>query len=226
MDNNRGRTSNTVKMQQPPPISKETQQLLKLMMEESKLTNFQQRQLSSRAKSGGSLPLRCNPTSSKEHKSLSPSKPMPKVLNGRHFSGGSGKRPKEVIDVLTENSVDQGYRPQPSRRVITEKDKAKLQNKMAFGDDLEGMVSTRNTKSTCERLDDDVLEQYDEFEECLQQIEERRNFLSEMEELGQGNKYRTMIQTEISQKIRELELIDKQRTVELEKALQDRKSIH
>ncbi len=34
------------------------------MMNESKLTNFQQRQLRERVKSGDSLPLSCNPTTS------------------------------------------------------------------------------------------------------------------------------------------------------------------
>ena len=33
----------------------------------------------------------------------------------------------------------------------------------------------------------------------LQAIEERREFLQEMEQLGQGKQYRTMIETEISQ---------------------------
>ena len=33
----------------------------------------------------------------------------------------------------------------------------------------------------------------------LQSIEERREFLREMEQLGQGKQYRTLIETEISQ---------------------------
>ena len=67
----------------------------------------------------------------------------------------------------------------------------------------------------------------------LGEIEERRQFLSEMESLGQGQQYRSQIETEISQvrvppmhalwcmltlhsyiapqKIRELEIIDRQR---------------
>lgn len=39
-----------------------------------------------------------------------------------------------------------------------------------------------------------------------------------METLGEGKKYRTIIMTEISQKIRELELIDKERSKELDLA--------
>ena len=45
----------------------------------------------------------------------------------------------------------------------------------------------------------------------LQEIRERREFLEEMEHLGQRNTYESQLSTEISQKIRELELIDKER---------------
>ena len=46
----------------------------------------------------------------------------------------------------------------------------------------------------------------------LQEIEDRRQFLEEMEALGQDKPYQSKIQTEISQRIRELELIDRDRT--------------
>ena len=39
----------------------------------------------------------------------------------------------------------------------------------------------------------------DRFEEILKEIEERREFLEEMEALGQGKNYRTKLMTEISQ---------------------------
>ena len=41
----------------------------------------------------------------------------------------------------------------------------------------------------------------------LQEIEERQSFLEEMERLGEGKKYKNKIVTEISQKLRELELL-------------------
>ena len=39
----------------------------------------------------------------------------------------------------------------------------------------------------------------DRFEEVLKEIEERREFLEEMEALGQGKNYRAKVMTEISQ---------------------------
>lgn len=49
----------------------------------------------------------------------------------------------------------------------------------------------------------------------LQEIQERKDFLGEMEQLGQRSAYQSQLSTEISQKIRELELIDKKRCLEL-----------
>ena len=46
----------------------------------------------------------------------------------------------------------------------------------------------------------------------LQEIEDRREFLEEMEALGQDKPYQSRIRAEISQRIRELELIDRDRT--------------
>ena len=39
----------------------------------------------------------------------------------------------------------------------------------------------------------------DRFDEILKEIEERKEFLEEMEALGQGKNYRTKLMTEISQ---------------------------
>ena len=47
------------------------------------------------------------------------------------------------------------------------------------------------------------------------EIEERRAFLEQMESLGQGSVYRTQIRTEISQRVRMLEVIDQKRSADL-----------
>jgi hypothetical protein len=48
------------------------------------------------------------------------------------------------------------------------------------------------------------------------EIKERSEFLAEMTALGKRKEYAAMIMTEISQKIREMEVIDKTRIKELE----------
>lgn len=51
-------------------------------------------------------------------------------------------------------------------------------------------------------------------------IEERMEFMNEMESLGQGKKYRPIIQQEIAQKLRLIETIDKKRSTEIAGRLQ------
>jgi len=103
--------------------------------------------------------------------------------------------------------------------LISEKDKRRLQNVMAYGEDGKNIEDVPRQKKPSPR--EMVQEkEVDRFDEVFQEIEERKAFLDEMEALGQGKQYRTIIATEISQKIRELELIDKERSKELNLAEQ------
>ena len=103
---------------------------------------------------------------------------------------------------------------------------------MAFGSDTEP-----HTRRPCVP-EEPAPAAVDRFDELLCEIEERREFLTEMEALGQGQQYRSKITSEISQvgvlkqtincsiitykmfcpfqKIRELELLDKERCSELQ----------
>ncbi|XP_043542715.1 UPF0193 protein EVG1 [Chiloscyllium plagiosum] len=54
------------------------------------------------------------------------------------------------------------------------------------------------------------------------EIEERRQFLEQMESFGRGKEFRAIIQTEISQKLKEMEVIDRTRNHELEMATRER----
>jgi len=198
-----------------PSFSKETQELLKLMMHESKLTNLQRRKLTNNVKNGHSLPVQTIPA--RKPINSSPSKHQsPKVMNGRHLSL-SGKRKKDAIEEIKQSEDTQPFRPLPGK-IITAKDKEQLQNKMAYGDCAPDLNKQRKQPELY------VEEAHvDEFDEILLAIEERKEFLDDMEKLGQGKKYRTIIKTEISQKINELERLDKKRTKELEEALKQQK---
>ena len=75
-------------------------------------------------------------------------------------------------------------------------EKQKLQNVMAFGSELEPVASTVVKPHP---LSDKDETEVDRFEEVMKEIEERKEFLEEMEALGQGDKYRSKLMTEISQ---------------------------
>ena len=76
------------------------------------------------------------------------------------------------------------------------KEKKKLQNVMAFGSDLEPITPT---KASHKVVDEEEEEMVDRFEEVLGEIEERKQFLDDMEALGQDKPHRARIMTEISQ---------------------------
>ncbi|XP_042324590.1 UPF0193 protein EVG1 [Sceloporus undulatus] len=190
--------------------SQETQELLKVMMQESRLTNFQQRHLVNCMKQGDSLPLRCNPTSSKEPqipKSVSPSKDFLSISP----YGRSHRRPAEICQAGDAYTREK-FRPQATRDL--EKEKERLQNIFAKGKDK----IRKKTQKQPVKVEEDVPE-LDRFDELVNEIQDRQKFLAEMEALGQGKSYHGIILTEISQKLREMEIIDKQRSAELKEAM-------
>ncbi|XP_074647672.1 UPF0193 protein EVG1 homolog [Tubulanus polymorphus] len=197
--------------------SQGTQQLLKEMMKESKLTNFQQRQLSSKMKNGETLPVQCNPTSSAQPHKRTPAKPREqKILNPRSYSGGI--RSLETIESsgAYEKPI---YRPAPKGPPMTDREKKRLGYLMAYGEDIPSPRQLRRLKQGSDENESEVKPNKDRFDELLEEIDDRRKFLSEMESVGQGPKYRPIVETEISQKIREMEVIDKKQTAELEKII-------
>lgn len=190
--------------------SAETQQLLKEMMQESKLTSLQQRRLKETMQNGDSLPLQCAPNCGQFEKqdfNLATKQASKKVLNVSLLDGG--KRTKDTIEAM--GAYDQPtYRPHPGK-CYYEKEKQKLANIMTYGKDMQKWQRQEPKPKPKEP------EEIDRFEELQNEIEERYVFLQEMESLGRGKKYKAMIQTEISQRIHEMEMIDKKRTLELEK---------
>jgi len=195
------------------PVSKETQDLLKVMMAESRLTAFQRRQLTEAAATTGSLPSKCNPTTSRN-----PEKPRPKpvqkdvVVNPKNCDRGI--RLHEDISASGCYEREQ-YRTIPCS-VRTDKDKEKFANMMAYGMDLDP-TATKARPRTPSPLPPE--EERDRFAELADEIHERKEFLDKMIALGKGKDYKTLIQTEISQRIREMEEIDVQRTRETNAAI-------
>ncbi|NP_001279734.1 UPF0193 protein EVG1 isoform X1 [Callorhinchus milii] len=190
--------------------SKETRDLIKVMMEESRLNNFQQRQLKKQMQEGGTFPVRCDPASSNCPKPP-PSPPSPSLVVD----------PMSRPHMRSEQSCRAGdayhrdkYHPRPVRDL--EKEKHRLQSIMFKGRDHPKPVPVKEKVQEKAEPPPEV----DRFEELLTEIEDRKEFLEEMETLGRGKDYRSIIQTEISQKIREMEQIDRKRTAELQQALE------
>ncbi|KAM4721699.1 UPF0193 protein EVG1 [Rhinophrynus dorsalis] len=196
----------------PAQYSKETQELLRVMMEESKLTNFQQRQIKERLKRGDVLPTKCHPSSSEtghRHQVSISKQPRASIAAAR-----PSLRPADKCRAGDAYSRER-FQPRPTRDL--NKEKCRLQNIMATGKDLP--ERPRLAAPQVEELEEE--EERDRFEELEEEIQERWDFLQEMEALGRGKEYYSIINTEISQKLREMEVIDKQRSMELRDLLQN-----
>ncbi|XP_043924259.1 UPF0193 protein EVG1 isoform X2 [Protopterus annectens] len=161
-------------------------------------------------KEGSSLPLQCNATSSSMKESApSPVKPSRVVT----VSCKPQLRPAEYCRA-GDAYLREKFKPKPTRDL--EKEKQRLQRILAMGKDDQ---EPKAKQQTIEKQKEDVTET-DRFEELTNEIKERQEFLAEMESLGQGKKYRGIIYTEISQKIREMEEIDKKKTAELKNMIE------
>ncbi|CAI8047357.1 UPF0193 protein EVG1 [Geodia barretti] len=101
-----------------PSFSKETQDLLKLMMQESKLTNFQQRKLRESMMDGQALPANCPPTSSSPGASGRAARASGKKTTPRSAQGCL--RSKEMIQKLAANDSGSSYRPPPNSKTVGE----------------------------------------------------------------------------------------------------------
>jgi len=211
--------------------SAQTRDLLKTMMNESKLTSFQQRKLQETLREGSSLPSTCNPTSSENNspvKSANIGKTSKKKSNSL-----SGLRTRDQI--LANGGYErEKFVSTSSQTPNRELEKERLARKLAGLDPDEALPDERRPTTLAEfeaqqrrlaeaRQQNKLIEERsrtkDRFSELWDEINDRREFLYNMEKLGQGKDYRQLIVTEISQKIREMEVIDKKRSKELEDQL-------
>ncbi|XP_028726959.1 UPF0193 protein EVG1 isoform X3 [Peromyscus leucopus] len=165
-----------------------TCELLRVMMKESKLTNFQQRHIMDTMKRGGPLPLQCNPTSSQRS---SPSKkPATATYLPPILATHSHLRPASMCRANGAYSREQ-FKPQATRDL--EKEKRRLQSIFATGKDTEERKKAPHVRQ------EDPPPELDRFEELVKEIQDRKEFLAAMEALGQGKQYRGIIMAEISQ---------------------------
>ncbi|KAM9857690.1 UPF0193 protein EVG1 [Aulostomus maculatus] len=182
--------------------SKETQDMLKSMMQDSRLTNLQRQKINQCLKNGASLPslsLMAGPTSLASDIQF---KPSTGVVSGR-------PQRRSADACRAGNSyVRERFQPSPKRDLAKEKDR--LQCIMATGQ--EPVIASSQNVAACPSLE--VTE--DLYEEVLGEIEERRQFLADMASLGQEKQYIHIINTEISQKIKELEMLDKAQRIKKE----------
>ncbi|XP_060907481.1 UPF0193 protein EVG1 [Labrus mixtus] len=189
--------------------SKETQDMLRLMMQESRLNNLQRKKINKCLENGAALPL-----TSDLKWSASPSQPKPCKSARKCLPGTSQKRSAELCR-SGDNYTREKFRPGPTRDL--EKEKRRLQSILETGQE-EPKTPVNQNVPACESP-----EEVDRYQEVLDEIEDRRQFLEDMASLGKQKPYINIINSEISQRLRELELMDKEKRTEKEVMISERK---
>ncbi|CAH8594424.1 unnamed protein product [Schistosoma bovis] len=205
--------------------SEETKKVLNDLVNESKISNFYRRSISDSVKNGESLSTNFENRSKIGRNLLSEQKKK---------SIKRARRPQRRTRSLIELSGAYDpvpYNPSPITINTGAAEKLRLAHLMTYGEEPT-WKSLQNDQIKDGRLEylgrrilkypktdgdnDDynnkqIETNKDRFEELIDEINERSEFLTQMRKLGRLKEYQTTVETEISQLIREMEQIDLKR---------------
>lgn len=221
----------------PPKVqySEQTKSILKDLMRESNVANSYRQKINSQLSKGESLDSSLkNDTvlTNKRINKRSTTKKAPRFYR-------PGLRPQHVI--LSKLNEEPPYRPPPVPQNAGAAEKTRLAHLMAYGEDPRSKATdpkrmengrfaflrrrlqgTRKLGQHGTDEDDDPCTREDRFTELIREVKERRQFLDQMRVMGKEDLYKSKVETEISQLVREMELIDMKRSAELQRAIENR----
>ncbi|XP_053691985.1 UPF0193 protein EVG1 homolog [Sabethes cyaneus] len=179
-----------------PKYTKETQDLIKVLMEEAKLTILQRNKINYHLRTGEPLPP------PKEHKyEQDYSNFLPMAITRKNI------KKRSLSTIIESGAFDvEKYAVKKGKEPI-ERAKLKLQERMAgckiYPDD--------GRKRTLRKQDDDELDfvEPDREAELIGEINERVEWLAEMEALGEGKKHRQVIHAQIAERLNEIKRLHK-----------------
>ncbi|XP_055845568.1 UPF0193 protein EVG1 homolog [Episyrphus balteatus] len=181
--------------------SKETSDLLKMLMEESKLSMQIRKQINYHLRNGNPLPPPL-PTKSAP-KNMDDNSRALYIIHRAH----AAKR-KSLNAIVASGAYEMPrYRPNPDGKVPSNKAKLKLQEVMSGIRQSESCLKPKKRPGLLEEQEYDPEELINEL---LDQISERADWLAEMEELGEGKKYREDIKSQIADRLRKIKSLEKQ----------------
>uniref|UniRef100_A0A1B6KM39 Uncharacterized protein n=1 Tax=Graphocephala atropunctata TaxID=36148 RepID=A0A1B6KM39_9HEMI len=196
--------------------SKETQNLLNRLIEESKLSMLQRQALKDSVKKGESLPGPERVSSACRRQG------QERIRAGEVLVPPALPR-RRSYQAIVRSGAYQRDTFQPPYNVNMknrEEEKQKLQSLMSYGKNLppdQGSLKTTTRlkqRSEEKELDPDVL-----FDHLVEEIKERLEFLQEMEGLGQAKTYQEVIEQEIAAKMRQMASINRDKFTELSSEL-------
>ncbi|OAD52657.1 UPF0193 protein EVG1 like protein [Eufriesea mexicana] len=185
--------------------SEETKNLIKLLMEESKVSMMKRKTIQEAINRGEPLPVVENSKVESNKHNLQYQVLIPTAWK---------KRSQDMIIKSGAYEREQYRRTSPLRN--KEKQKRHLACMMAYGKDMPETPHGPRIlhKARREPRNSDT---NDSIDDLVRGIKERMEFLNDMECLGMDKKYRPIIQQEVAHKLRLIESVDKQRSKEIRK---------
>ncbi|XP_037093677.1 UPF0193 protein EVG1-like [Pollicipes pollicipes] len=180
-----------------PSYSPATMQLMKVLMEETRVPKAQQRLFQQSLRSGQPLPTFDR---SVRHRPR-PSRPAPR----ERTESTCGRRSQDTISRL-ESGQPPVYRPVPGRDRDAERER--LAYVMTHGRDelpLAGAADSAEPDNS-----GGPPEPPDRFEELWREVEERQQFLQEMRQLGRADEYEAVIRGEVARIVKEMEQLQRE----------------
>lgn len=181
--------------------SKETQDLMKVLMEESRLTMLQRKKINYHLRNGDPLPI-WQQNIKKPTKSSNP----------QYFNRAKSCRRRTLDSIMESDAFNvEKFIPRDAYKEPSEKAKLRLQQEMSGlkeDPDLTKLKINNKYKHRSRKQQEDG--EFDPAEEILQEIKERIEWLDEMEKLGEAKKHRLVIQSQIQDKLAELKRVQQQ----------------
>uniref|UniRef100_A0A1I8QFC8 Uncharacterized protein n=1 Tax=Stomoxys calcitrans TaxID=35570 RepID=A0A1I8QFC8_STOCA len=174
-------------------------------MKESKMSMLMRKQIDYHLRNGEPLP---KPEPRRININKDPDSEALEILRRAH----NAKR-KSLAEIKASGAYEMPrYRPKPDDKLPSEKSKKLLQEAMSGLKISETNLKPKRKPKTNRESNtttDDIIN------ELLDQINERAEWLAEMEELGEGKRYRDEIREQISQRLRQIKAL--QTKVQLQK---------
>ncbi|XP_046670939.1 UPF0193 protein EVG1 homolog [Homalodisca vitripennis] len=200
--------------------SKETQNLLNRLIEESKLSILQRQALKNSVKNGEPLPG--------PERGNSASKGRGQGMTGRGEvlvpPALPRRRSYQAIVRSGAYQRDTFHPPYNSNMKDREEEKQKLQSLMTYGKNLPPDPSSLKTSRLKQRAEEEEFDADTLFDHLVEEIKERLEFLQEMERLGEAKAYQDVIEQEIAAKMRQMANINRDKFVELSSKI-DKKAV-
>ncbi|XP_017138472.1 UPF0193 protein EVG1 homolog [Drosophila miranda] len=176
--------------------SKETSDLIRLLVKESKMSILMRKQIDESLRNGEPLPL---PKPPRPNTNNDPDKETLAILDRARNAKRKNLRQIEASGAYKTTY----YRPPTDNRMAGEKAKSQLQFTMAGTHLADPAV-----KPLRRPREEPLVTEEDIINELLDQINERAMWLTEMESLGQGKKYRPEIRDQIAERLHRIQALE------------------